>query len=154
MKKLSYPLASCFLFAGLVLSCSKSYNDIAIYSSMDDVFSSLSVQSNVTTLDAAAGGTFYGASGTRYVFAPNSFQTASGATVTGKVQVTTSEYLQKGDMIFSKMLPISNNEPLLSGGEINVSASQNGQNIFMKPGTSFKANMPLTGSMPPGDCFF
>jgi len=77
-----------------------------------------------------------------------------GATVTGNVQVTTSQYLQKGDMIFSKMLPVSNNEPLLSVGEINVSATQNGQNLVMKPGITFKANMPTSCNIPAGIAFF
>lgn len=120
------------------------------YSSIDYVFNMLSVKSKVVTIDAATGGSFYGNSGTHYVFQPNSFINASGAPVTGSIQVETAEYLKKGDMIFSGMLPVSNGQPLVSGGEIYVNATQAGQKVFIKPGATFTANIPKSGDTSSG----
>ncbi len=142
-------LLSSFLF-----SCRKttpvSTPVTTTYSSMDEVFGQLNLQSKTLTVDAAIGGSFFGNSGTHYNFYPNAFKTASGANVTGSVQIEVTEYLQKGDMLFSKMLPISNNEPLLSGGEINVVATQGGQEVFLKWGYPLIASVPVSGTAPTG----
>ncbi len=116
----------------------------------DSLFNELSLKPKVLTVDAATGGTFYGNSGTRYYFYPNSFMLASGAAVTGAINIEVTEYLLNGDMLFSKMLPVSNNEPLISGGEINVVATQNGAPVFLKPGSIFSAAIPPTGNTPAG----
>ena len=113
---------------------------------MDAVFGMLSLQPKTLTVDATAGGSYFGNSGTRYIFYGGSFMTASGATVTGNVDIQVTEYLQKGDMIFSKMLPISNGAPLISGGEINVLATQNGQPVYLKTHNLFVANLPQPGT--------
>jgi hypothetical protein len=116
------------------------------YPSIDYVFNMLSVKPKIVAMNAATGGSFYGASGTRYVFKPNSFITASGAAVTGTVQLEVAEYLNKGDMIFSGMLPMSGDEPLLSGGEFSVNATAGGQKVFLKPGSTYEANIPAPGA--------
>ncbi len=161
MKNLHNLFSLCVLAACLVMSCGKNYNNspapaTPTYASIDEVFSNLAVQPKIVTVDAGTANTFYGNSGTRYIFPANCFQTASGASVTGSVQLSSAEYAEKGDMIFSKMLPISDNEPLLSGGEIDLSASQNGQKLFMKPGMRLQANMPIAASAVPvtGFVFF
>lgn len=152
---------SLLLLAGssLMFSCSK--NDTVStpvtagsYTSIEDVFSKLNVQPKIVTIDASTGGSFYGNSGTRYSFPASAFITATGTTVTGSVQVKVCEYLKKGDMLFSKMLPISNGDPLLSGGEIDVSATQNGTPVYLKPHTFFTSNMPQGTTAPTGMQFF
>ncbi len=159
MKKFAYILA--FGAAGLTLfySCSKKYDKTGSittgqYFSAENLFASLAVHAKVVTIDAQRDTSFFGNSGTRYSFYANTLMTAGGALVTGKVQLQVAEYLQKGDMLFSKMLPVSNDEPLISGGEINVSASQDGQKLFMRPGATFDANMPQPGGAPTGMLFF
>lgn len=112
---------------------------------LDSVFSQLSLKPKIITLDVATGGTFYGNSGTQFVFYPNSFISASGAAITGSVNIEVTDYLLKGDMLFSKMLPISNGDPLISGGEYNIVATQNGAPVFLKPGYIYRANIPPTG---------
>lgn len=116
------------------------------YASMDEVFTLLELKPKVLVFDASVGKSFYGNSGTRYTFAPSCFIDASGSVVTGNVQVEVTEYLKKGDMIFSGVLPISDGESLISGGEFNVRASKNGQELFIKPGLTFQANIPRLGS--------
>jgi len=159
MKKMTIWATVCLLSSAFLFSCSKSPNPVSTtttvsYSSMDTIFSMLNVQPKTLMVDAVNGGSFYGNSGTRYIFYGNSFQTATGANVTGTVQIQVAEYLQKGDMLFSKMLPISNNEPLISGGEINVVATQNGQPVYLKPHFIFQANMPQGGAAATGMQYF
>ncbi|MBE2290870.1 MAG: hypothetical protein IAE95_15065 [Chitinophagaceae bacterium] len=96
-------------------------------------------------MNGSTGGSFFGNSGTRYVFQPNSFQDMSGNLVTGDVQVKVTEFLREGDMVFSRMLPVSNNEPLISGGCFDISATSDGKEVYLKPGTTFAALMPQPG---------
>ena len=152
MKKIIVPI---FAIAVLSASCGKDYNrgtglETATYASIEDVFSQLSLKPKVVTMDAAAGGSFYGNSGTRYEFPANGLVDATGNPVTGNVQVSVTEYLQKGDMIFSEALPVSDGEPLLSGGEINVNVEQGGKELFLKPGVPFTAHVPTSGDTTSG----
>ncbi|MES2703475.1 MAG: hypothetical protein V4649_12600 [Bacteroidota bacterium] len=130
--------------ATCLAACNKDYNAIPgdTYT-LQSAFKELAPKSKIVTLNAATGGTFRGNSGTRFIFPANTFVTASGAPVTGDVQVEVTEYTRKSDMLFSGVLPISGGEPLLSGGEINVTATQNGQALGVAPGATFRANMPM-----------
>ncbi|MCW3120757.1 MAG: hypothetical protein JWQ38_249 [Flavipsychrobacter sp.] len=147
MKKILLPMA---LLALLFTSCKKdnysptgTNTTFKTYTSIDEVFSSLSLQPKVVTFDAAAGSSFYGNSGTRYTFRPNCFADAAGNVVTGNVQVEVTEWTKKGDMIFSGMLPVSYGEALVSGGELEVKATKNGTEIFpRKYYGGFQANIP------------
>jgi uncharacterized lipoprotein NlpE involved in copper resistance len=151
MKKL---LITVVLLILTTLACTKKNepsnpvgnNNFKTYSSMDTIFSMLEVKPKVVIFDAAVGASFYGNSGTRYIFRKNSFIDATGAVVSGNVQVEVSEYLKKGDMIFSGLLPISNGEPLVSGGEIYVKASKNGNELFLRKDSTFQAKIPQFGS--------
>jgi len=122
--------------------------------SMASVLASLAVPIKTVTIDAATGGSFTGNSGTRYTFRPNSFGTATGTLITGNVDIQVAEYLNKADMLFSGMAPMCDSNALLSGGEIYVSASQNGQQLQLMPGVSFTAQMPAPGVDPTGMTLF
>ena len=153
MQKIHAQFALCLCLTAFLFSCSKTENNVSTvetYSSMNDVFGKLSLQPKVLTVDAATGGSFFGNSGTRYYFIPNSFQTAIGASVTGNIQIAVTEYLQKGDMIFSKMLPVSNGVPIVSGGEVTIYAKQGSQEIFLKPGFNCYISIPTVGTPPTG----
>jgi hypothetical protein len=149
----------CLLFFS---SCSKKTdkqlpNNTSVfntYSSLDAIYGMLQLQPKMVTIIADSGGSFYGNSGTRYIFTPGCFADATGATVTGKVQIQVTEYLKKGDMIFSKVLPVSDGEPLLSGGELYVHATQGGQEIFLRAGYTFAANVPRGGDTTKGMLLF
>lgn len=144
MKKLIYILAQGALISLTLAACSKKDNNTTppANNTAATVFANQKLQPKTVTIDAGNDASFYGNSGTRYIFSANSLQTANGTGVTGNVQMQVTEYLQKGDMIFSKMLPISGSEPLLSAGELNITATQNGQTLYLKPGTTFRANVP------------
>jgi hypothetical protein len=132
--------------AGAFISISgcnkKDYNSAGTsYTSIVQAFNEIAPQSKTVTLNAGTGGTFYGNSGTRYVFPANVFRTKTGAMVTGDVQITVTEYKDKADMLFSGVLPISGGQPLISGGETNVVAKQNNTELAIQ-GT-YQANMPM-----------
>jgi len=121
-------------------------NPTGPYSSVSQVYTELRTPSKTVTIDAATGGSFRGLKGTRFIFPANAFRTAAGAGVTGSVQVEVREMLDHSDMIFSKLLPVSNNNPLISGGEVWVNATQNGQKLYLKNNTYFRANIPYDGN--------
>jgi hypothetical protein len=144
MKKILLP-ALAILCAG-VLSCRKSYNSDGspeLFPSTDSVFSKLALQPKIIIFDNAVGATFSGNSGTEYTFQPNGFVDAAGNTVTGNVTVEVTEFIEKDDMIFSGVLPTSDSGALISGGEINVNASQNGQPLQLQAGKPFSAAIPV-----------
>ncbi len=148
MKKYLFPAIAIAI--GGIVSCGKDYNPNGVNPNKNnDIAASIAAlapQPKTVTINAATGGSFNGNSGTRFVFAPNSFQTSTGAIVTGNVQVRVTEFLKKADILYSGVLPISDGEPLLSGGEMLVEATQGGQDVQMAPGKPFKANMPMQGT--------
>ena len=144
------------LFLTVAAACTKTSNTpttptnpnpvtFLTYQSINDVFGLLTLPTKTVTINADSGGVFYGNSGTRYVFPKSAFQTAAALNVSGNVQITVFEVLKKGDMIFNQVLPESNGDPLYSGGEINISAAQSSKQIFLKPSTTFEADIPQTG---------
>jgi hypothetical protein len=102
-------------------------------------------QAKTVTINAAAGGTFYGNSGARYSFPPNAFRTATGQLVTGNVTIQATEYVAQSDMIFSGILPISSGRSLVSGGETFVKVTQGGQELYIAEGKSYQVNIPQHG---------
>lgn len=157
MKKLPISFFASYLL--VMASCSKEPQKVSTPTtsstySLQNVFDDLRQKSKVQTIDAAKGGSFYGNSGTRYVFQPSSFQFADGSVVTGDVRLEVTEYLNNGDMIFSKMLPMSGKEPLISGGEINVLATKDGLPVYMRPNYYYQAFIPQEGKAPTGMSLF
>ena len=159
MKLRYYSIALLFLV--LAAACKKNSDPSTVttvtgsYNSLNDIYNLLRNQPKTVTIDAAAGGSFFGNSGTRYVFYPSSFIDGAGNTITGNVQISVTEYLQKGDMIFSKMLPVSNGLPLITGGEFNISAVQGTTKLYLRPFSgAFTANIPQGGTAMPGMSLF
>lgn len=81
------------------------------------------------TIDAANGGTIYGARGARIYFSPNAFVYQNNMAVSGNVEIRLQEVYTKKDIIFSGGYTTSNGLPLVSGGEINVTAWQGSQEL-------------------------
>jgi len=116
--------------------------------SMSSIYSSLKVIPKTVTLDATLGGSVVGNSGTVYSFPASAFQTQSGGSVTGNITLSLSEYVKKGDMIFSRVLPVTaDGQVLISGGQVLVEATQGGAKLMMKPGVYFTANVPQLGQI-------
>ena len=141
----------CFAILGCLHSCKKkdyvSNVSTKEWASTDEVFKELSLQPTVFTVDGSKGGYFRSASSTRYLFYPNSFKVAGGGAVTGQMEVKVYEYLQKGDMIFSRMVPKSDDKLLVTTGEVNIAAVYNGQSVDLKSDSVCVVSVP-TFSVP------
>ncbi len=145
MKKVVFASINVALF--FAASCSKPKEHISnSYSSLATALYDVAPASKITIIDAGTGGSFYGNSGIRYVFPPNSFRTATGGVVTGSVSIQTAGFLTKSDMILSEVLPISNGEPLISAGESYIKATQGNTEVFMATGKNYTINFPQKGT--------
>lgn len=149
MKQIVLSVAALILLAST--SCKKKVVDpiSGTFTTLSALESTLRTQPKITTLDAARGGSFYGTSGTRYFISGNSLMTATGASVTGTVEIKTLECLTKADMILQNAYPVSGGEPLISGGELSISATQGGNPLYLKPGVMFAAYVPQAGGVVP-----
>lgn len=117
------------------------------YASLAKAFEEVAPKSKTVTINAAVGGTFYGNSGTRYNFLPNSFVNSAGTVVSGNIDIEVLECTTDADMIFAKMLTVSNGIPLISAGEINVKATQSGAALQIRPGYTYSVNMPTNNGL-------
>lgn len=89
------------------------------------------------TVNAATGGGITGNRGSHIDFLPGAFVTASGAPVTGTVQVKLIEVLGIADMILMNKQTAGNYggqlRMLRSGGEVKIEATQGGNEVFIIP---------------------
>jgi len=84
--------------------------------------------------------------GTTIQFYGNSFQDASGNSITGNVDVELIEAYGKKDMLFLNKQTLGNNNgsfsPLVSGGEFKLTVSQGGSDVFLKDWYSYEVTIP------------
>lgn len=111
------------------------------------------------TIDAASPASITGSQGTVIQFSPNSFEDASGNSVTGTVDIELIEIYGKKDMLFLNKQTLGddngNLSPLISGGEFKVTASQGGNEVFLKPWYSYNATVQAPGGVDPNmDVFY
>ncbi|MDX1651368.1 MAG: hypothetical protein R3277_02675 [Brumimicrobium sp.] len=104
--------------------------------------------------DAGSIITITGNKGTQLSFQANSFETASGNTVTGMIDIELIEIFDKAGMIrlnkpTTGLLPGGGFAPLTSGGEFKVTAYQNGQELKLKSGYGYNAIVPAPGGVDP-----
>jgi hypothetical protein len=160
MKKIVFYTTALAVICSVAVSCNKNDNTNVVnayyksYPTLDSVYNMLRVQPQLFTINAAAGGSFYGSRGTRFIIKPNSLLDDTGANVTGTVQIEVAEYRKRGDMLFSGVLPYSNGEPLVTGGELYINATKDGRRIYLKPGSTFEAHVPSSGDTTGGFMFF
>ncbi len=139
----------------LLVACDKKKQyspdpPFASYTSLEDLFEKEQVQFKTLRFNSAIDNSFYGNSGTRYQLYANSLQKADGSAVTGEIDVQVREWLNKSDMIFSRMLPVSNGRPLISGGEFEINVTQGGEQLYLKQGSLLVVTVPQNGAAPEG----
>ena len=108
-------------------------------SPLQDLFTDHITQETQTfTVNATVGGLVTGAAGTRILFPANGFRDANGNVVSGTVQVQLLEALTIGRMIWINTQTVGDDNGtdrlLRSGGEMRVTASQNGNVLQLGPG--------------------
>jgi hypothetical protein len=94
------------------------------------------------TVSATTGGQITGTKGTRVYFPASSFQTSSGQAVTGNVTVELREMLKGADMILSNATTTSDGKLLISGGQIFLQATQNGNELKLAPNAQVYVQIP------------
>ena len=141
-----------------VASCSRSGRTVPetptpdpgyVYS-MSSVYAQLKNNPKFVKIDPTIGGSFYTVKGTQINIPANAFQTATGGTVIDSVQIEVTEYLKRGDWIFSRVLPVNNGNSVISGGEIYVNATETGAQLVLAPGKVFTASLPQYGRISSG----
>lgn len=160
MKKFSHCAMICLGLAALISSCSKGDATTpppaeSAYPSLARAYDEVAPKSKIVTLNAATGGSFFGNSGTRYVFPANVFQNAAGIVVTGNVTLEVLECLKESDMIFAKMLTVSGGTPLISAGAVSIKATQAGSPVYIRSGMRYDILLPTnTGTATAGMSYF
>ncbi len=112
---------------------------------LNNLYAGLALKPVNTNIDNALGGYIVGKGGSKLIIQPNSFISKTGSLISGDVQVAFTDWTNRADMIFSKVLPISDGEPLISGGEYAISATVAGQPVFLKPSKPIQVRLPQFG---------
>jgi len=97
-------------------------------------------------IDATTNQLITGSKGTKINFYANSFETLNGQNVTGNIKISLIEIFDKADMmLMNKPTVAVNFQPLISGGEFNITASQNGKQLRLKKWHSYNVIVPAPG---------
>lgn len=105
------------------------------------------------TINASTGGFITGANGATLMISPNAFVYQNNQPVTGNVTVSLQEVYNKRDIIFSGGFTTAYGLPLVSGGEINVTAYQNSQELKLAYSGAIYATIPTTANDPAMNLF-
>lgn len=100
------------------------------------------------SFNASSGGYFMGTDGATLMVAPNAFLYQNNMPVTGNITLKLQEVYTKSDMIFAGGYTTSYGLPLVSGGEINVTAYQGTQELKLAYSGSVYATIPTTANAP------
>ena len=132
------------LFAAIIFisSCGKNYCNCNIAdptgniisasdpSGLSTLFNDLHPEPQVFNVSAGTSSDLKGAEGTVLHFYPNSFKDADGNIIkSGTINITLTEMYKPGSMIANRATTMSGGKVLNSGGQINITASMNGQNV-------------------------
>ncbi len=94
------------------------------------------------SIDAGIFNEVIGVQGTKIQIPAFSFVSLSGAPISGTIDIDLLEILDQTDMILMNAPTSSNGQILISGGELNVEASQNGNQIYLAPGSQISVQVP------------
>jgi hypothetical protein len=145
-----------FVATFVIASCQKTYNPGAAQNStttstttqsnaqvLSDFYTMLTPSPQSITVTAGVAQTVYGSKGTVLNFYPNSFKDKNGNIITsGSVSIQLTEMYKPGDMIANQASTITpDGQFLQSGGQLNIAATMNGQEVFAnKYGIAFKVS--------------
>jgi hypothetical protein len=118
--------------------CSNYRNRTAI----DKFFTKNQKPSQIFTIDAQQQNTIKANDGTIILIQPNTFVNADGHVVKGEVTLEVKEMYNATDMILSNASTVSNDMPLISGGEVFIDARQNGEVLKMDNNKPMAVQMP------------
>lgn len=130
-------LTSVVIFLACIAGCKKeksATDDAAIFNEgLLNIINTNQPTKHTVTVSASTGGSIIGAN-TRLRFSPNAFTTVGGSAVTGNVLVEIQEFYTKAQMVLGNKVTMDDSLPLESRGEVYINATQNGQQLSVKPG--------------------
>ncbi len=138
---LKISLALCFSTSIIVVACKKPNYTAGQSTSLNQLFSGLRMTPQNLSVTAGRDTVVFGLDSTMFHFYSNSFKDANGNIITnGTISLQLVEMYKPGDMIRNRATTITSSGQILqSGGEINIIATMNGQQVFAnKYGIGFK----------------
>lgn len=100
------------------------------------------------TFDASVSQFFTGDAGIQVYMPANSFVYSNGNAVTGSITIELTEVLTVSEMIKLNKTTTSNGQILVSGGQLNLEASQNGNRLLLAPGMALNVSVPVSSADP------
>lgn len=133
---------ACLTFTG----CKKNNEDSpAPATTINDFFEKTEVKSQTFTITTDNGqSSITGEQGTKVTFPQNAFTTLDGTPVTGTVSIELKEIYDKSDMVLSDRPTMSDGRLLISGGEIFIGATANGQELRLDANTNILVELAPT----------
>lgn len=114
-------------------------------SSLSNYFTNnLNDEKQAFTINASTYNEIVGAEGVKIMIPANSFKDASGNNVTGNMTIELIEILDQSKMILTGMPTTSNGSLLVSGGQLNVKATQSGSQVYLKNTSSIQVMVPTS----------
>jgi hypothetical protein len=124
--------------AVFVASCTKTPDNVSeptnvgLYdkTKLNSLFATFRYTPQQFTVSAGTLQVVRGQKGTKLTFYPNTFKDAAGNSITsGTIDVRLTEMYTPGDMIANRATTMGKNEPLVSGGQVLITATHNGQPV-------------------------
>ncbi len=136
---------ACLTFTG----CKKNNDEPpAPASTTKDFFEKTGVKSQSFAINTDNGqSSITGNQGTKITFPENAFTTSDGTPVKGAVSIELKEIYDKSDMVLSDRPTTSNGKLLISGGEIFISATVNGQELRLATNTNILVQLAETSTV-------
>ncbi len=122
----------CVILLTSVFSCKKKESEETYnVSQLNKYFEGLRSTPDNISVQAGRDTVVSGTNGSILHFYPNSFKDAAGNIITsGTIYIQLTEAYEPGDMIANRTSTTADNMPLVSGGQVNIVATQNGTKVF------------------------
>ena len=146
MKKLS----GLFIILAIILtSCGPEHSYLAketdVNNTVTDFHAKHRNEQQVFTVNATNSGVISASQGAKLYLPSHGFITLDGNPVSGNMQVSVKEIYTPMEMIFNNMPSTSNGKLLESGGEFQITVSQNNTPLKLAPGNFIKIGIPNKG---------
>ncbi|HKH61324.1 MAG TPA: hypothetical protein VKA49_10865 [Flavitalea sp.] len=133
----------------LIMSCQRelsySTEEAGENKSVGDFHAKNRKDQQLFTINAANSNIVSASKGTKLHLPSNGFITQDGRPVSGSIQVSIKEIYTPMEMILNNMPTSSNGRLLESGGEFQITATQNKDTLISAPGTFIKITIPDIG---------
>ena len=150
-------LKALILFSAMILTlaaCKKETQSNTSAVNGATFFKSSAPAMQTFTINAGQQTTITGTNGTKVTFYPSSLKNSSGTVITsGQVKIELQEMLKGSDMILANMATTSDGKLLISGGQINLKVSQNGEELFVNQAGKPKVSIPTINQSQPMNVF-